>query len=201
MKKLATYFLRGSIALVPLAVTIYILVQVFLIVDRLLPIGVPGAGFVVALSLVILVGFLTSNVIGRSVLGIPDAIFRRVPLVKLLYTSIKDLVGAFVGDRRRFNHPVSIAIGDSSGFRMLGFVTRDELAALGFAGSVAVYVPQSYNVAGNLLVVPRERVVPLSVGSAELMTFIVSGGVSGFGVGQSLPASENTVPPPPVSHP
>ncbi|HEX9621766.1 MAG TPA: DUF502 domain-containing protein, partial [Polyangiaceae bacterium] len=117
---------------------------------------------------------------------------RRVPLVKLLYVSIKDLISAFMGDARRFNRPVTVCISQDGDLKVLGFVTRETLSALGLPGHVAVYFPQSYNFAGNLVLVPHEKVASLAVPPAEVMTFIVSGGVSGLGVGQSLP------PPPPV---
>jgi uncharacterized membrane protein len=112
-----------------------------------------------------------------------------MPLVKLLYTSLKDLIRAFVGDHKSFDRPAAVLL-TPGGVRMLGFVTRDELYALGMPGHVAVYFPQAYNFAGQLLVVPIESVELLDVPSSEVMTFIVSGGISGFGRGQSL------VPPP-----
>jgi uncharacterized membrane protein len=109
--------------------------------------------------------------------------------VKLIYTSIKDLIRAFVGDHKSFDQPAAVALVPG-GARILGFVTRDALHALGMPECVAVYFPQSYNFAGQVAVVPRQHVELLDVSSAEVMTFIVSGGVSGFGRGQSL------VPPP-----
>jgi uncharacterized membrane protein len=195
VKKLIRYFVRGCLVLAPLAVTVYILVLVFTVVDRMLPVGIPGLGVLIAGVLIILVGFLTSNVVGRSVFELTERVFTRLPLVKLLYTSIKDLVGAFVGDRRRFDRPVAVTLFPESGAKVLGFVTRDQLQALGTPGHVAVYVPQSYNFAGNLLLVPSELVAPVPISSGDLMTFIVSGGVTGLGVGQSLPQAEPQLPP------
>jgi uncharacterized membrane protein len=154
-----------------------------------LPIGIPGVGLLVTLSLVTLVGLLTSNVVGKRVFQFTDRALSRMPLVKLLYTSIKDLIGAFVGDHKNFDQPAAVIL-TPGGARMLGFVTRDGLHALGLPDFVAVYFPQSYNFAGQLLVVPRDQVELLDVASSEVMTFIVSGGISGFGRGQSL------VPPP-----
>src|SRR5690606_17310753 len=101
--------------------------------------------------------------------------------VKLLYSSIKDLVGAFVGNKKTFEQPVAVMLSETSPVRALGFVTRDRAAVLGYPDHVAVYLPQSYNFAGNLVLVPKKCVEPLTVGSSELMTFVVSGGISGFG--------------------
>jgi uncharacterized membrane protein len=136
---------------------------------------------------------LTSNVVGRSVFETGERALGKVPLVKLVYSSIKDLIGAFVGDRKSFNRPVSVRPFPESSVRMLGFVTRDSLLALDLPDHVAVYLPQSYNFAGSVFLVPRTLVEPLDVASSELMTFIVSGGVSGFGVGQSLLPPEPNV--------
>jgi uncharacterized membrane protein len=172
--------------LVPLGLTVYILFTILSWIDRLLPIGIPGAGLIITLTLVTLVGALTSNVLGRSVVDSADRALKRLPLVKLIYTSIKDLIDAFMGDKKSFNRPVAVTLNAASGLKALGFITRDGLHALDLPLHVAVYFPQSYNFAGYLAVVPREQVEPLDVNSAELMTFIISGGVSGLGVGQSV---------------
>jgi uncharacterized membrane protein len=127
------------------------------------------------------VGYLTSNVLGRSAIDLFEHFLTRLPLLKLIYSSIKDLVAAFVGDRKSFNQPVTVALGPDHAVRTLGFVTRNDLSVLNLPACVAVYLPQSYNFAGNVIIVPRDRIEPLQVSSTEVMTFIVSGGVSGLG--------------------
>ena len=188
-KRLVRYFIRGCLVLLPLGVTGWLIFVTLSFFDHILPIGIPGVGLVLMLSVVTLVGLLTSNVIGRRIFQWTDRLLSRMPLVKLIYTSLKDLIGAFVGDHRNFDQAAAVELSPG-GARMLGFVTREGLHALGMPGHVAVYFPQSYNFAGQLVVVPRERVELLDVPSSEVMTFIVSGGISGFGRGQSL------VPPP-----
>src|SRR5690606_27600681 len=193
MKKLIRYFVRGCLVLAPLAATVYIIYIGFTLVDQLLGSGVPGLGFVITVALITLVGFLTSSVVGASVVDLTEQFMRRLPLVKLLYSSIKDLIGAFMGQRATFNHPVTFRISAHSDIKVLGFITRQSLARLGLPGHVAVYLPQSYNVAGNLLLVPADRVEAVDAPTSEIVTFLVSGGISGLGVGYSLP------PPPPES--
>jgi uncharacterized membrane protein len=185
-KRLVRYFLRGCLVTAPLGLTVYIVWVVLSAIDRLMPFRIPGLGLIATLALITLVGVATSNVVGRSIVELADALFGRLPLVKLVYTSIKDLVDAFVGDKRRFDVPVAVTLSPGVGAKALGFVTRDGLARLGMPDSVAVYFPQSYNFAGYLMLVPRSQVERLHVPPAELMTFIISGGVSGFGVGQSI---------------
>jgi uncharacterized membrane protein len=180
-KLLSKYFVRGCLAVAPLAVTAYIVYLLLSFADRLLPVGLPGVGILVAVTLITLVGYLTSNVIGRSAIDLFEHFLTRLPLLKLIYSSIKDLVAAFVGDRKSFNQPVTVALGPDHGVRTLGFVTRNDLSMLNLPDCVAVYLPQSYNFAGNVIIVPRDRIALLQVSSTEVMTFIVSGGVSGLG--------------------
>jgi uncharacterized membrane protein len=186
VKRLVGYFVRGCLVLVPLGLTVYILFAILSRIDQLLPIGIPGAGLLLTLLLVTVVGALTSNVVGRSMVDSADRMLKRLPLVKLIYTSIKDLIDAFMGDKKSFDRPVAVTLNPASGLKALGFVTRDGLDALELPQHVAVYFPQSYNFAGYLAVLPREQVEPLAVNSAELMTFIISGGISGLGVGKSV---------------
>lgn len=185
-KLLVRYFLRGCLVTAPLGLTVYIVWMVLSAVDRLLPLPLPGLGLVVTLTLITLIGVLTSNVVGRSVVELADNLLGKLPLVKLVYTSIKDLVSAFVGDKKRFDTPAAVTISPGSGARVLGFITRDGLGQLGMPDYVAVYFPQSYNFAGYLMLVPRAQVEVLHLPASEVMTFVVSGGVSGFGVGQSI---------------
>lgn len=187
MKQLVRYFVQGCLVLAPVGLTLYIVFWAFTSIDQLLDVGVPGLGFLITCGLITLAGFLTSNVLGRSVVDITESFFRRLPVIKLLYTSIKDLLGAVMGQRASFNRPVLVTLSAASDVRVLGFVTRDDLAMVGLPGHMAVYLPQSYNVAGNLILVPAHSVQALDVSTSELFTFLMSGGVSGLGVGESLP--------------
>jgi uncharacterized membrane protein len=182
MKTLLGYFWRGCLVLVPVVVTVYVSYFVVASFDRLVPVGIPGFGLVLVLVLVTLVGFMTSNVIGRAVVDAAERWLSSLPFLKLVYGSIRDLVQAFVGNKKRFDKPVALTLMPGSPIQVLGFVTRDTLGEFGIVDRVAVYVPQSYAITGCLLIAPRELVEPLDASSTELMTFIVSGGVSGFGV-------------------
>ncbi|MBN2193395.1 MAG: DUF502 domain-containing protein [Polyangiaceae bacterium] len=181
MKTLLGWFWRGCLVLVPIVVTIYVGYLVVTTFDRLVPIGLPGLGFVVAMALITFVGFMSSNMIGAAAVTWAERAVTALPFVRLVYTSIRDLLHAFVGDRRGFDRPVLVPLSPG-GARVLGFLTRDGIEAIGLGTHVAVYVPQSYNFAGNLLVVPRDQIEPLAVPSTEVIAFIVSGGVSGLGV-------------------
>jgi uncharacterized membrane protein len=184
MRALLRYFVRGLVLLAPLAITLYVCVLVFTTIDGWLGLDIPGAGFLATVALVTLVGFLASSLFNRGVLGLLSLIERwveRLPFVRLLYSSTKDLLNAFVGERRRFDQPVLVTLLQGVDARALGFVTQRSLGALGLEGYVAVYFPQSYNFAGNLLVVPATHVTPVAADSADVMAFIVSGGVTALG--------------------
>lgn len=172
-------FLRGLVIVLPISGTVYLLYITFVKIDRLLHLPIPGAGIAVTFTAILLIGILASNFVGRKVLQLTDRLFVRAPLVKIIYSGIKDLIEAFVGDRKRFNRPAIVTLDERGELKALGFVTRDSMAEIGLADHVAVYFPQSYNIAGNLIVMPATRVRPIHVDSSRLMTFIVSGGVSG----------------------
>jgi uncharacterized membrane protein len=169
-------FLRGLIVVVPIALTIYLVYQAFVWIDRLLHLPWPGAGFGVAVVLMILIGAIASNFFVRKFLQLTEAVFTRAPLVRLIYASIRDLLEAFVGDQKRFNQPVAVSLFD--GVRTVGFMTQDDLGFLSMPGYVAVYLPFSYSMAGSLIMVPSAKVDRLGVDSASLMALVVSGGVS-----------------------
>lgn len=193
MQKVLTNFLKGILILGPLFVTVYVIYVVFVKIDNLLPIKTPGVGFALTILFIILVGFLTSNVLFESIFNRLEKAVTRLPVVKLLYFSIKDFINAFVGEKKSFTQPVMLTLGPGilagggaaaaaaspSDIRILGFVTADALDLPGAEGRVAVYIPQSYNFGGLLVLVPRDRVTPMNtVDSAKIMAFIVSGGVS-----------------------
>lgn len=179
MKKLTKYFFEGLLFLVPGVATIYVLYIVFMKIDSIFNFEIPGLGFAVTIITVTIIGFITSNFLTKGLMTrAADKTFNRLPLVRMIYTSIKDLIGAFVGEKKSFNKPVLVALSPDSSVQVVGFVTRESLDFLGLAGKVAVYLPQSYNFAGNLIVVPKEQVTPLQVESGTVMAFIVSGGVA-----------------------
>ncbi|MFH0889116.1 MAG: DUF502 domain-containing protein [Planctomycetota bacterium] len=179
MKRLMSYFLKGLLFVVPSVVTIYVVYVVFIKIDGILHIPIPGVGFVITLFLITLVGFFASNILAKSVLKIIDNIFKRLPFVKLLYSSAKDLMDAFVGDKKIFDKPVLVTLSSDSDVKILGFITKENLDTLGIQNSVAVYIPQAYNFAGNLLIVPRDRLTPIDKDGPEVMAFIVSAGITG----------------------
>jgi len=187
---LTRYFLRGLLIVAPTVVTVWVIWVVIVKVEALaIRAGLdeykfPGTGLLVTVVATTLVGFLGSTFIAQRIMGIVNHIAGRLPLFKLLYTSIRDLIGAFVGDRKRFDQPVLVEVLPECGGKALGFVTRKSMDQFGLLDHMAVYFPQSYNIAGNLIVLPRDRVQKVDAESAAFMAFIVSGGVAGDSPGR-----------------
>jgi uncharacterized membrane protein len=180
MKRLLGYFLRGLVLTVPLAVTVWVCTRIFIQVDGWLGISIPGVGFLTTLALITAVGMLGSSILTRHAVGVVDGWLAKLPFVRLLYSSTKDLMGAFVGEKKGFKQPVLITLGIDAEVKILGFVTQTTAAQLGAVDAVVVYVPHSYAWSGQMLIVPSSRVRPLAAVSAEFMACVVSGGVMEF---------------------
>ncbi len=179
-RRLLNYFLRGLLILVPIALTIYIIIEFLQWLDNLIPVQVPGLGLVIMLGSIIMAGYLASTLIARPVFDLIEDLLLTVPFISLIYSSIKDLLSAFVGDKKKFTQAVLVTMDEVNGIQKLGFITQDDLEVLGVKDKVAVYLPHSYNFSGNFYIVPRERVTFLNLPGSDVMKFIVSGGVSGY---------------------
>ena len=187
MNKLIRYFFQGLLLISPLAITIYALVVSFEFVDGLLlnqlykitGINIPGLGLVLIVTFITLIGIAGSSILIKPILNSLDKLISQAPLVKIIYTSIKDFMSAFVGKDKKFTEPVLVKVNKDSDLEKMGFVTQRDLTSLGIeADKVAVYLPHSYNFSGNLFIVPAANVKPLNANSAEIMKFIVSAGVT-----------------------
>jgi len=185
MKKLINYSLQGLLVFTPIFLTVFIIVWLVGFVDKYLTIKltdnytVRGGGLILLLIIMPVLGWLVSNYLGKKLVGAIESLIDKIPLIKLVYRSLKDLVGAFGGGEKKFSHPVIVKLNQEGNVRILGFLTRESLDCLGIANSVAVYFPQSYNFAGNVIVVPSSSVEAIAADASEVMTFIVSGGISG----------------------
>jgi uncharacterized membrane protein len=117
-------------------------------------------------------------VLARWFVGLMDTTFSRLPLVRLVYSSTKDLLDAFVGEKRRFDRPVVVETGNDGIEKAFGFVTQEAMSRFGLEDHVTVYLPFSYTFTGVIRIYPTRNVRPLQTDSAELMAFVVSGGVT-----------------------
>ena len=179
LKRLAGYFLQGLVILAPIVITVYALYWLFENVDSILRpyLNVQGLGFVLIISGVILVGWVSSSFLMGSVLSIFDQWLERTPGVKLIYTSTRDFFEAFAGNKRKFNRAVLANVFGPDVW-IIGFVTDEEMEKFEMGSDkVAVYVPQGYNFAGQLYILPKEKVKKIDkISSGEAMKYAVTGG-------------------------
>lgn len=178
-RSVLNHFLQGLLLIVPITVTGFIIFKLFEFVDNLLPFKIPGLGVLIIFSSITLIGFIGKLIIGTSLSIYFKRLIERIPVIKMFYSAITDIVSAFVGKKKKFTEPVMVIMNRESGIRKLGFLTEKDLSAIGVDnGFVAVYLPHSYNFSGNLFIVPAENVIPLKTSSTDFMKFIVSGGVT-----------------------
>ncbi|MCS6823679.1 MAG: DUF502 domain-containing protein [Cytophagaceae bacterium] len=186
MKFFLRFFLQGMLLVLPLCFTLYILYSLFVWIDKLLPklFGMdmfPGVGILVIIAFVTLMGFIGSTLVARPAFAFLEYYIYKVPLVNLIYSSSKDVIGAFVGDKKKFSKPVLVRMGKADDVYRLGFITREDLSSIHLHDMIAVYFPDSYGLTGNLYIVPKEHVKEIPASGSDIMKFIVSGGVSGVG--------------------
>ena len=181
----------------PLALTVYVCFSIVTAIDSWIPVDIPGVGFAITIGLITLVGALGSNVLTDGLVRLIDGLLEKLPFVRLLYGTAKDFFEAFAGEKKRFDTAVLVTLYPASEAKALGFMTRRDVEMFGLVNHVAVYLPHSYAFTGQLILVPAEHVTLVQAGSAELMTFIVSAGVteksgSTFGGSTSSSRTPNT---------
>jgi len=173
-------FLQGLLILSPIALTAYVIYVVFNKVDSLVPWVPRGVGFVIIISTIITIGYLgTRFFVGRMLFDAFDYLMEHIPGIRFLYTSIKEVMDSFVGDKKRFNKPVWVCTNLNPEIWRIGFMTQKDMAALGLEGKVAVYLPHSYAISGYVIIVDASNVKKVTtMTSAGAMKFAVSGGIT-----------------------
>lgn len=195
-KKLFQYFLQGLLVLAPISITIWAIAAAFNFVDGILPNmihsifpdsmedsaghirRVPGLGFVLIIGLVLFIGYISSSFIFNKIVSVFDELLQKTPGIKFIYSIVKDFFEAFAGEKKKFTKNVLANVDDNDVWRV-GFITQDDMEEFGFKDYVAVYIPMAYSVAGNVYIIPKQRVKPITnIGATQTMKFAVSGGVT-----------------------
>lgn len=185
MRALLNNFFRGLLLVFPLGATAYIIYAAVVwsnnalndLLFQWLNVDIPGLGIITVFLGISIIGYIFSLTFTRPLVTYFEQLLKRVPIIKIIYTALKDLAEAFVGDKKRFNKPVIITLAKMDMQRM-GFVTQQDLSKLGIQDMVAVYCPHSYNFSGNLYFVPTENVRPMDLDSTDAMKYIISGGIT-----------------------
>lgn len=173
-------FLQGLLLLSPIAITAYVLYSVFNGVDNLVPFVPRGLGFVIIIVVVTVVGYLgTRFFIGKWIFDSFSYLMEHTPGVKYIYSSVRDVIKSFVGDKKRFNKPVWVRVNTSPEIWRIGFMTQKDMGYLGMENKVAVYLPHAYAISGWVIVTDSLNVKPVkTMTSGEAMKFAVSGGIT-----------------------
>ena len=177
--KLTRYFFQGLLLIAPIAVTLLVLIWLFQTIDGWVHLkDYPGLGILIIIVSVTLLGSFATTFFAKPVLTVLESGINHIPIAKVIYGSIKDMVSAFVGDKRKFKKAVLATINRENGVKQLGFLTQESLDVLGLKDHVAVYFPHSYAISGYVYILPVENIQVLELPVSEVMKFVISGGVS-----------------------
>lgn len=194
MSRITRTFVRGLITLLPLLITVILLIWLIVPTEKLLAVMItsvlpeswywPGMGLVLLIGLVFLTGLLMSNFLIRELYAAFERRLDRVPLIKSIYGSIKDLQGfMFSQDTKRNGQVVVVRLGEGDRqMRLLGFLTREDFTDLppgmGEADTVAVYLPMSYQIGGFTVMVPRRMVEGIDMTTEQALRYALTAGMS-----------------------
>lgn len=181
MNRLVRYFLRGLLIVVPLGVTIYVFYQIFIFLDQFNPVAaVPGLGLILVFLVVALIGLLAKMLLTENWNQWLHRQLKKAPLVNMIYAGVRDLLEAFVENKERFKKPVLVEMGQGRQLYRVGFITDHSFAQLAKLDEdlVSVYLPHSYNISGNLYLVPAKQLKEIDLKSGDVMKYVVSGGLS-----------------------
>jgi uncharacterized membrane protein len=191
MRKIGTLFLQGLLAILPIALTVYLIYWLATSAEAVLGQAIrsvirdyyrPGMGVLAGFAITLGIGILLRVWVFRKIFSLGEALLQKIPGIKSIYGSIRDLVGFFDASKQKeFDKTVMVAIGDEN-TRLMGLVTRDDFSDLpggiGDDQTVAVYLPMSYQLGGFTLMVPKDKITPVDMKVDQAMQFVLTAGVS-----------------------
>lgn len=192
MKFISKYFINGLIVIVPIAITAYVVINIFSIAEillgRHLPVQFPGLGLVAVILLILLVGWLSSHWMLRRFLGFGEHMLCSIPVVKVIYKSVKQVSTAVLESPNLFKHAVLVPY-PHAGVKALGFVMAElspPLAENFTEENICVFVPWSLNMTSGVnIIVPKREVIYLQVSSETALQYVITAGAI-------MPSDENS---------
>ncbi|MBN2480863.1 MAG: DUF502 domain-containing protein [Bacteroidales bacterium] len=186
MKTLFRYFLQGLLLTAPAAITIFIVYVIFERIDEpirtyvyeIIHIRIPGIGLIIVFFVITLLGVVSQTFIVRPLRNMLEKLLKKIPIIKLIFTSLNDFLSVIFGENKKFTKPVLVKVNLISNLEKMGFITTTDLSELNVKDKVVVYFPHSYNFSGEMFIVPVEHITPLNIPPAEAMKFIVTAGVT-----------------------
>lgn len=178
-------FIQGLIIIGPFAITVWIIWSIIFSIDNIIPSiseKFPGLIFFTVIFGTTFIGYFGNKfIIGRLIVDGIDYVLEHIPGIKFIYTSLKDVLGSFVGDKKKFNVPVWVKTNETPEIWRMGFLTQSDMSVVHLDQMVAVYLPHSYAVSGWVIITKYNNIKEVTgMSAAEAMKFAVSGGVAGF---------------------
>ncbi|MET3728544.1 putative membrane protein [Fictibacillus halophilus] len=188
MKKLLKYFINGLLTILPIVLAVYIIYKIFgfldsilgnLLKDVLKEDYIPGIGIITTIVLITVLGWMSTQYISGKIFSLIDSVLEKTPFVKTIYSVIKDTIHSLFGEKRSFSTVVLIEYPELN-LKSVGFVTTEDVSSLSdeLADHVAVYIPQTFQIAGFTFLVPKDKVKVLDIKPEDAMKFLLSGGVA-----------------------
>jgi uncharacterized membrane protein len=191
MKSIGRIFLTGVFTILPILATIYLVVWLFAALERFLGkqllLLLPdeyyraGMGLLAALVLIFLIGLLMRAWLFRQLIKLGESLLLKIPLIKVVFRSLKDLFGLFSDEKSSEALQVVSVQLPGTDMRLLGFLTRSDFSdmpeGVGNEDEVAVYLPMSYQIGGYMVMIPRNRVTPVPMSREEAMRFVLTAGL------------------------
>jgi len=186
MNKILKYFLQGLILFIPIGITVIVFVKLFQFFEGIFSfVGLTGnaffdtiISFISLLILITIIGLLASSFLFKKLFSFFEDKLEQAPIIRHIYSPIKDFMNAFMGNKKRFTKPVLVLTNPQTNIQELGFITQDDLSEWGIKDKYAVYLPYSYSFSGRLVIVPKEQITALNIDGGDAMKFIISGGVT-----------------------
>jgi uncharacterized membrane protein len=189
--RIMNYFFQGLLLTAPITITFVVIIQMILWIDELIPVHlpinipgltsfeIPGIGIIVLFVIITVVGYFASTLVANPIFNVVEKLLGRIPFLKIIYTSMKDLVEAIMGEKKRFTKSVLVTVNQNPVIQRIGFITEENLTRLGIeSNKIAVYLPFSYGFNGQLVIIDAGNITELQVSGSEMMKFIISGGVT-----------------------
>lgn len=193
-KNLKAYFVTGLLVVVPLYITVYVLGLIVgfmdgvfdvlpapLRPDTYLPFRVPGQGILFTVAGIFAVGVLTRNFLGQKILDATDRLMSRVPVLRSVYNSSKQLMETFFSSEHEGFRRVVLVEFPRKGIYSIGFVTgrtRGEMRESTSEGTINIFMPTTPNpTSGYYIVVPEDDVIPLGMKVEDAFKVLMSGGM------------------------
>jgi uncharacterized membrane protein len=192
MKQIGSILLKGLVTILPIGLTVYFVYWLGVTTESLLskpirlvvgePNYFPGMGLITGFLLLFLIGLAVNQFLVRRVLAFGEELLLRVPVVKTVYSAIRDMTRLVNTEKKKKGDLDRVVTLDFGFGKLIGFVTQEHANTLGMGGGEdlgAVYLPMSYQIGGYTVYLPRSRLMETELSVEQAMRIVLTGGVRG----------------------